>query len=124
MIRKVIHLVIIVLFVLFAIAQFNDPDPLIWVLIYGLVAAVAILRLWLPALNLRPLILTLIVLNVIYAAFYIPLFVEYLSKPEKSELFGSMIYDKPWIEGTREFLGLLIAIGALVYLRSKSTAKS
>lgn len=116
---KAIHIILAVLFLLFAAVQFNDPDPLVWILIYGSVSLVAFIKLFLNQLNLNPLIITLVVILSLYALFYIPLFIEFLSKPGKADLISEMKVTKPWIEGTRELLGLLIAIGALLYLRTR-----
>lgn len=121
--HKIIHIILVVLFALFSIVQYNDPDPLLWILIYGSVPIVAGLKLYLKQLNLRPLITTLMVILGAYALFYIPGFMEYLQRPEKHELFGSMIYNKPWVEETREFLGLLMAIAALWYLRQSKVVR-
>jgi hypothetical protein len=38
----------------------------------------------------------------------------------KEELFGKMVYEKPYLEGTREFLGLLIAVAGMFYLYLKT----
>jgi hypothetical protein len=57
---------------------------------------------------------------VLFAFFHVVYFYDWLLSDNKSELFGDMINDKPYVEGTREFMGLLIAIGALVYLLKTS----
>lgn len=105
------------LFVLFAGVQYNDPDPVLWMLIYGVVAMVAVLKIYFSKVNLNPLIYTLIVLFLIFAATYVPSFLEYLNQSDKMDLIGKMKAEKPWIEGTRELGGLLIAIAALFYMR-------
>lgn len=38
---KVINIILTLLFILFAVVQLNDPDPWLWVAIYGLVAGVS-----------------------------------------------------------------------------------
>ena len=38
---KVINIILTLLFILFAAVQLNDPDPWLWVAIYGLVAGVS-----------------------------------------------------------------------------------
>lgn len=114
--HKIIHFILAAIFSLFAIVQYNDPDPVLWILIYGSVAILAALKLYMKQVNFRPLILTIIGILSLYALVHIPGFIEYLRKPDKGELFGTMIYDRPWIEQTREFLGLLLCIGSLVYL--------
>lgn len=105
------------LFVLFAGVQYNDPDPVLWMLIYGVVAMVAVLKIYFSKVNLNPLILTLIALYTLYALTYIPSFLEFMHQSDKIDLVGKMKAEKPWIEGTRELGGLLIAIGALFYMR-------
>ena len=47
---------------------------------------------------------------------------DWIQIDHKEELFGKMVYEKPYLEGTREFLGLLIAAGGLFFLYRK-TAK-
>ncbi|MEP0365320.1 MAG: transmembrane 220 family protein [Cyclobacteriaceae bacterium] len=117
MTTKAIHYTLAALFFIFAALQYNDPDPLLWMLIYGSVAIIAFLKVYLRQVNFGPLIVTLLVIMSMYALVYIPIFIEFLGNPDKADLVGKMKVDKPWIEGTREFLGLLIAIAALVYLR-------
>lgn len=114
---KVIYFGIAILFTLFAAVQYNDPDPFLWILIYFSVVIVAVLKVYLRQLNFKPLITTLIVILALFSLTYIPGVIDFLGKPNKEDLFGSMTYKKPWVEETREFLGLLMTIGALVYLR-------
>lgn len=118
--RKTIHFILAMLFTIFAAVQYNDPDPLLWTLIYGSVAIIAAVKLYMKHVNFKPFITTIIVLLGVYALVLIPGFIEFIQKPNKEELFGSMIYNKPWIEETREFLGLLMAIASLFYLRNTS----
>ncbi|MBT3442589.1 MAG: hypothetical protein HN440_02610, partial [Flavobacteriaceae bacterium] len=40
---------------------------------------------------------------------------DYLETENKEEIFGEMVYDKPYLEGTREFIGLLIAAFGIIY---------
>lgn len=115
---KIIHIVIAILFLLFAAVQYNDPDPLLWILIYGAVALVALLKIYMRQVNFQALITTLMVILFAYSLFYIPSFLDFMGQPDKSELVGQMKATKPWIEGTREMGGLLIAVGVLWYLRS------
>lgn len=122
MLGKTIHIIIAILFFLFAAVQYNDPDPLIWILIYGSVAFIAMIKIYLRQLNYSPLIITLVIIISLYSLFYIPVFIDFLSNSGKFDLIGKMGKTKPWIEGTREFFGLLLSITALLYLR-KTKAK-
>ncbi len=57
-----------------------------------------------------------------YAISHFSLFIAYLQTENKEEIFGEMVYDKPYLEGTREFLGLLIAFfGVLFQLKRPKT---
>lgn len=122
--RKTINYILAVLFVLFAAVQYNDPDPLLWILIYGVVALVAVLQVQFPTVNFRPLILTFIVIFLLYGMTYVPSFLDFLSSQNKTDLVGKMKAEDPWIEGTRELGGLLIAIAALYYLKTKNKLKN
>ena len=115
---KLINWIVCVVFLLFAFVQLNDPDPYVWVAIYGLIAiffAVSNFR------NIPKIIIQVLIIGlVLFALYHVGYFYDWLLSNDKSELFGDMIYDKPYVEGTREFMGLVIASGALVYLLKKS----
>ena len=112
--RTVVNIFLALVFILFAIVQLNDPDPVIWFSIYLLTAvlcAVSIFRK-LPLALLYGFGLVLL----FYAATHLEFAVEWILSENKSELFGEMQEDKYYLEGTREFFGLLIAIAALAFL--------
>jgi hypothetical protein len=112
--RTVVNIFLALVFILFAIVQLNDPDPVIWFSIYLLTAvlcAVSIFRK-LPLALLYGLGLVLL----FYAAMHLEFAVEWILSENRGELFGEMQEDKYYLEGTREFLGLLIAIAALMFL--------
>ncbi len=116
---KVISAITSALFGLFAYFQLNDPDPVLWVTIYGSVFLVSFLRL-IDIYYSRRIIWILMVLLIVYASVYIPSILEYLTQPNKEELFGAMYKEKPYIEESREFFGLLIAIiGLLMHVSVK-----
>ncbi|MFT7029378.1 MAG: hypothetical protein ACJA2C_000764 [Marinoscillum sp.] len=118
--KKSIHITIMVIFTLFALVQINDPDPVLWILIYGAVVMTAAIKLYSPRLNIRPLAITLVVIMSLFALSYITNFLTFLDQTDKSRVVGSMKAETPWIEGTRELGGLLLAILALVYMIRKS----
>ena len=113
-IRVLIHWIIFLIFLSFAWLQLNDPDPAVWVLVYSIVA----LLFGISNFTTIPRVILYAVLGamIVFALFHIPYFIEWLKSPNKSELFGDMVYEKPYIEGSREFMGLLIAISAVLYL--------
>ena len=117
-VKKLINLLICCIFLLFAYVQLNDPDPYVWVIVYGLVAMLFAVSIFvrIPKVMIQVVILAFI----LFAFYHVGNFSDWLLSNDKSELFGDMIYDKPYIEGAREFMGLLIAIGALIYLLKRS----
>ena len=116
---KIINSLLFTVFMLFAIVQFNDPDPVIWITIYSLVAIISLLGNFrvIP----RRMIYTLFFGFLIYSGYHFLHFIDYLQIEDKNELFGEMVYEKPYLEGTREFLGLVLAAFALLFqLKKKS----
>lgn len=111
--RKIINIVLFILFVLFALVQLNDPDPIIWFTIYGIVAFICLIANYKKISKI--LLWVFIIALVIYSTRHFPYFIDWFKIDHKEELFGEMVYEKPYLEGTREFLGLLIAVSALVY---------
>lgn len=111
--KKIINYTLFIVFVLFAIFQCNDPDGLLWFFIYMFVALICLI------LNFKfipkyILLITIIAL-VAYSLFHFSLFIDYLQTENKQEIFGEMVYEKPYLEGSREFLGLLLAALAVFY---------
>jgi hypothetical protein len=108
---KIFNFIFLVLFVISAVLQYNDPDPALWILIYlfaALSCFLSIRKLHYPSINL-----TAIVLLFIYAVF---LFFDkdgvltWLTDHQAENIAGSMKASSPWIEETREFFGLTIII--------------
>ncbi|MCP4884051.1 MAG: hypothetical protein GY908_09675 [Flavobacteriales bacterium] len=115
---KLINWIISVIFLLFAFVQLNDPDPYVWLAIYGLIAILFAISNFrhIPKIIIQVFITGL----VFFALYHVGYFYDWLLSNDKSELFRDMIYDKPYVEGTREFMGLIIAVGALIFLLKKS----
>jgi hypothetical protein len=116
--RKLISAVFAILFIWSAIIQLNDPDPYHWFVIYLLVALLHALAMF---KNLsRKLLWLVIIALLVYAFYHIDHFIEWLQIDQKNDIFGEMVYDKPYLEGTREFLGLLICATSLTYQLKRS----
>lgn len=124
---KLFNLIFFILFLLFAALQYNDPDPYIWIPIYVYAAALCILAYqnkWFPKAYLYGMI--------IYAAYAVYLFftkdgvLDWVFEHNAESLVNSMKAEKPWIEDSREFGGLLILIIVLfiLYLYSKKKRTS
>jgi len=112
---KVLNIFLTIIFLICAALQYNDPDPYIWIPIY-LYAAVCC---WLAARGrFYPkayLLGTFVYL--IYAAY---LFfdkngvISWAEEHNAESLVTTMKATEPWIEETREFGGLLIAMAGLM----------
>ncbi|MEQ1746131.1 MAG: transmembrane 220 family protein [Saprospiraceae bacterium] len=112
--------VLALVFAVFAAVQYNDPDPLPWIALYGSVAA----QFGLAAAgrkNRLALWITLIA-SLLWAIALLPEFVNWI-KIGAPTIVGSMKAEEPWIEYTREFLGLALAALACSFLlgTNKST---
>jgi len=124
---RIVNFVLAIMFLLFAFVQLNDPDPVIWILIYGAMAVIAVLAIF--EFYPKKVLIALIVLYVAYSTLYISGVAEWLHHDNKADLFDDVAkMEHPYIEESREFLGLMICVAVLVlYLvlarrRSKATA--
>lgn len=101
------------MFMAFAALQVNDPDPVLWILIYGVMAVVSVMAIF-EFFN-RKLIIGLAVLFIVYMVFLFPGVVEWYQQDNRSVLFDEgMKMEYPYIEESREFLGLLICLAVLM----------
>ncbi|GAA4234524.1 hypothetical protein GCM10022291_14140 [Postechiella marina] len=116
--KSITNYILFIVFLLFAIIQLNDPDGILWFSIYFYVALICLISNFKPIPKL--ILLATIIGLLIYSAFHFTLFVDYLHTENKKEIFGEMIYEKPYLEGTREFLGLLIAAFGVIYQTKKN----
>lgn len=106
---KSFNIIMAVLFIVSAALQYNDPDPLLWISLYGYGAYLCINR-FRGKYQPRGYALAIMVYS-IYAAY---LFIDkngvlsWLKDHHAESLVTTMKAEKPWIEETREFGGLLI----------------
>lgn len=111
--NKIKNLILFILFVIFAVLQLNDPDGKLWFSIYFIVSLICLYN------TFKPVPKSILILSIIalmsYSAFHFSLFIDYLNTENKEEIFGEMVYDKPYLEGTREFIGLLLAALGIMY---------
>ena len=107
------------LFLLFVALQWNDPDPLVWVTVYGLTAVLWLWRWWAPP----PWWLTLpfLLLLLIWWLSLLPAVIDWLRLGAPS-LLGSMKAESPHIELVREWGGLLLVMVALLPLMPRRNA--
>lgn len=112
---KALNWFFVVLFVLSAALQYNDPDPYIWIPLY-LYGAFLCFRATQKKYNRSLYIFGLVV----YSLYAVYLFLDkngvlnWMNEHDAENIVQSMKATKPWIEETREFFGLLLLIIALV----------
>ena len=120
---RLVNFILAVMFLAFACVQVNDPDPLLWILISGIMAVTCVLA----AFNFysRKFLIVLAVLYTGYSLIYVPGVLEWLSHENKADLFDDIAkMQHPYIEESREFLGLVICIAVLVFYIFQSRRKA
>lgn len=120
---RIFNFILAALFLIFAFVQVNDPDPILWIIIYGAMAVLAVLAMF----RIYPgqVILTMIVLYVGYSLVYFRAVRQWLQSQDKFDLFDNVAkMNNLYIEESREFLGLWICIAVLIYywIRSRRTS--
>lgn len=119
--KKHIGLIFSILFFLFAALQYNDPDPWLWIAIYGMVAVLSFLQ-WKGMVSSK--ILFLFCVGFLAATLsYTPELVDWAQKGFPN-IAGEMKTDSPHIELVRETLGLAIAFVCLFFLYRLTRSKS
>ena len=124
---KIFNIVFCIIFILFAVLQYNDPDPYIWIPIYLYAAVLCWLAFkdrYFPKAYLAGI--------AVYLAYAIFLFftkngvLDWATEHHAENLVQTMKAEKPWVEDTREFGGLLILIVVLLinYLKSRRVRKT
>lgn len=112
---KAINIIFIVIFIIFTALQYNDPDPYIWMPIY-LFAAFLCYKATTHQYP-RGLYIAALAVYLSYAAFL--LFdktgvINWAEAHHAENIVQTMKAEKPWIEETREFGGLLIVMAVLL----------
>lgn len=111
--KKALHLLIAAMFALFAYWNLNDPDAFLWAPAYGAVALLFALStgIW----SDRRVTAGLAIVLVAWMLTMFPGMMAWFRAGTPS-ITEEMKATAPHIEVVREFLGLLIAVCALLYL--------
>lgn len=108
--RRVFSALTCALFGLTAYLQFNDPDPILWIVYYGsvgLLGGLGVFRIypaWLAA--------CLTGFGAGWSALLAPSVVTWLRGHTVGDIVHAMSPDRPYIEESRECLGLAMAVAA------------
>ena len=123
---KIFNIFLCFAFIVFAALQYNDPDPYIWTPIY-LYAAVLC---WFAFRNkfYSSAYIAGIVVYAIYALYKVfdaNGLIDWVTKHHAENIAETMKAEKPWIEESREFFGLVILIVVLLinYIYAKRAHK-
>ncbi len=106
---KYFHLLALLMMLAFAALQWNDPDAAIWITIYvccAILALIAYKRICTPCITvwaILVLLFSIYLFSLTSDGIY-----QIFEHGKISELFEPMQENKPYIENTREVLGLVI----------------
>jgi hypothetical protein len=121
---RILNSILALMFMAFAFVQVNDPDPILWILIYGIMAIVSVMAIFeyfIPAL-----MYALALGYTVYLVILFPGVMDWYNSPDRSLLFDDIAkMQYTYIEEAREFLGLAICLIVLVFyiLRARQAAK-
>ena len=112
---KIFNYFFCIVFIVFAALQYNDPDPYVWIPIYGYTAVLC----WLAAREkFYPVAYWAgIAVYAVYAGykFFDKNGVwDWITIHHEQNIAETMKAETPWVEETREFFGLVILIVVLL----------
>lgn len=111
---RIFNFVLAVMFLVFAFLQINDPDPVLWILIYGIMAVFCVMAMF--AYYPRKVLWGALVAALAYSILYFPGVREWWHTPDHSALFDNVAkMEHLYIEESREFLGLMICVIVLAF---------
>ena len=115
MTKKIVNWALAAMFLLFAAVQYNDPDPGLWILVYGAIAVACAFATFNKFSG--ALMITMAGGYLILSALLVEGMLEWLKSPNRNRIFDDVAkMQYPYIEEAREFLGLLICLIALMWL--------
>lgn len=114
---RILNFILALMFLAFAFVQVNDPDPVLWILVYGAMATMAIMAIF--QYYPRKFLVAILVLYLAYGVYmliYHPGVLQWLQSENKADIFDDVKkMENLYIEESREFLGLLICLIVLIF---------
>lgn len=112
---KFFNIFFCIVFILFAVVQYNDPDPYLWVPIYLYPALLCFLKSIQKPISAIAYWVGFLVFGAyaIYKMFDTNGIIDWIQFHNASNIASTMKAEKPWIEESREFFGLLIILFVL-----------
>ena len=117
--RRLIYLALAALLAVCAAVQHNDPDPWLWIPLYGVGSVLLVLAA--AGWRRRWAVVAVLVAYAVVGATVLPGFVDLLLHHPPSDLTAPMSADRPHIEASREFVGLMIAAACVAPLWPRRT---
>ncbi len=119
---KAFNIAFTFIFIVFAALQYNDPDPYVWMPIYLYSAALCWLAFrgrYFPKAYLFGILVY--ASYALYKVFDTNGLIDWITKHNEENIAETMKAQKPWIEETREFFGLVILVVVLLvdYLQAR-----
>jgi hypothetical protein len=113
---KFFNYTFIIIFILFAAVQYNDPDPYIWIPIYLYPAFLCYKSAKNVKLNINFYRLGFLIfgLYALYKFFDENGIYDWVKYHHAENIASTMKAEQPWIEESREFFGLIIIIIVLM----------
>jgi len=126
-IMKIFNLIFCFIFIVFGALQYNDPDPYLWIPIYLFAAFLcwkASKGIFHPMITLTSI--AFFTLYAIYKVFDQNGLIDWVNIHHAENIAETMKAEKPWVEESREFFGLVIIISVLVtnYFYGRKIIKS
>ena len=109
---KLFNIFFCVIFILFAVVQFNDPDAYLWIPIYLYPALLCYLQFIQKPISNMAYWAGFLVFGVyaIYKMFDTNGIIDWIQFHNASNIASTMKAETPWIEESREFFGLVIIL--------------
>ena len=123
---KIFNIFFILVFILFAGVQYNDPDPFLWIPIYMYPALLCYLQVKEKPIIKKAYMAGFVLFGAyaIYKLFDTNGIIDWIKYHNASSIAATMKAEVPWVEESREFFGLIIilAVMAINYFRTKKEA--
>ena len=113
---KIANFILSALFVLFAYFQLNDPDPVIWTALYLFMAGVCLFAAF-SRWN-KYVLWSGMAVCLLWMGLWSPEFINWINMGMPN-IAGQMKAESPYIEYTREFLGIGICLAVLFWQYKK-----
>jgi len=109
---KIFNIFFCIVFILFAVVQYNDPDPYLWIPIYLYPAAICYYKVKQKPVSTFIYMVGFLIFGTyaIYKIFDTNGILDWIKYHNASNIASTMKAEQPWIEESREFFGLIIIL--------------